>query len=246
VHLGENCTKYPKTFITVMAHELTHVVLYSMHHQKKNNEIYTDLAAMVLGFFKVMKFGRKTKEITDISFERKRRRTVKRTKERTTVYGYLSDENFDFAYRQIKDILNKYQKNKQQKLDEINQKQVRVAEAESLLQSFYDYRDHLNESMPERISREDAEKISKFNQTDYKSRFQKVVKEHDVNLKEFKEFLEGVNKYNEKTKEQAEKLERKTLETHKKLNYEKKSLKKEVKMLKKYSSFSFWIKQEFL
>ena len=59
VRLSENCADNPETLISVMAHELSHIVLHSIFHKEKENEFYTDLTAMLLGFADIMKIGRK-------------------------------------------------------------------------------------------------------------------------------------------------------------------------------------------
>jgi hypothetical protein len=92
VRIKEQCTSSSATFITVMAHELSHVVLYSLRHPKKDNEFCTDLTAMLLGFAKIMKEGRKEEE------RWVEHGMLSRTHHtRTTRYGYPSDSNFDFA-----------------------------------------------------------------------------------------------------------------------------------------------------
>jgi len=79
-----------------MAHELSHVLLHSLWHTEKNNEIYTDLAAMVLGFCEVMNIGRKVVKTEDhFSY----------TQTVTTTYGYLADEQFRVARDCIREIL---------------------------------------------------------------------------------------------------------------------------------------------
>ena len=59
IQLSEACTESPERFIAALAHELSHVVLYSTRFDEKENEIYTDLTAMILGFADFMKKGRK-------------------------------------------------------------------------------------------------------------------------------------------------------------------------------------------
>ena len=43
VIVSENCREEPSTFIAIMSHELAHILLASIRHPKKNNELYTDL-----------------------------------------------------------------------------------------------------------------------------------------------------------------------------------------------------------
>ena len=100
VRVSENCANSPATFIAIMAHELSHIVLHSLWHKEKDNEIYTDITAMMLGFSNIIKSGRKvikTNTLTDYGFFSN---TTTTTVE-TTTYGYLSDNNFNFAFNKI-------------------------------------------------------------------------------------------------------------------------------------------------
>jgi len=38
VKISDNCRRYPQTFVAVMAHELSHIVLHSLWHKEKDNE----------------------------------------------------------------------------------------------------------------------------------------------------------------------------------------------------------------
>ena len=96
VRISDNCRRHPLTFMAIMAHELSHVLLHSLWHTEKSNEIYTDLAAMVLGFCEIMNTGRKVVKTEDHGSY---------TQTFTTTYGYLADEQFYFARRRVNSIL---------------------------------------------------------------------------------------------------------------------------------------------
>lgn len=244
IRLSEDSAKYPKTFISVMAHELTHVVLYSMHHLKKDNEIYTDLAAMIFGFHRVMKYGRKTKEITNISFEKKGGRDVKRTNSKVTTYGYLNDKNFNFAFQKIKNELKEFQKIKDEQLSKAEKIQEEIIEIRLLIDLFHDYRNHLNNSMPDNISGQHAKRISQYNSVDYKSRDLKAVKDFSNLLMEYIEFLNNSKKYNKTRKKKALKLEDEIHSQYQKITDIKENVQEEINVMKKYSSWKYWIKKQ--
>ncbi|MFA6554275.1 MAG: hypothetical protein WCS89_02090 [Candidatus Paceibacterota bacterium] len=114
IRLSENCIENPSTLITVMAHELSHIVLYSLLHKEKDNEFYTDITAMMLGFADIMMVGRKVvKTFIDHEY------LSSQTTTQTTTYGYLSDDNFSFAYGYIKNILSIHKDNKVKLLKKI-------------------------------------------------------------------------------------------------------------------------------
>jgi hypothetical protein len=96
VVISEDCNKEPIAFMAIMAHELSHLVLYSLWHKEKENEFYTDLTAMVLGFNEVMAKGRKVVTQT---------RTGNVVQTLTITYGYLSDEQFVLAQGEIRGLL---------------------------------------------------------------------------------------------------------------------------------------------
>lgn len=96
VVIGEDFKEEPMAFMAIMAHELSHLVLYSLWHKEKENEFYTDLTAMVLGFNEVMAKGRKV--VTET-------RTGNVVQTLTTTYGYLSDKQFELAQGEICGVL---------------------------------------------------------------------------------------------------------------------------------------------
>lgn len=80
------------TFVMVVAHELSHILLESLRFIKKNNEIYVDLVQILLGFGDFYKRGRIIVE------------SLSENKYRKTTIGYLTDENVSFAYDYVEKI----------------------------------------------------------------------------------------------------------------------------------------------
>lgn len=107
VKISENINEYPDTFMVVMAHELSHIVLYSLQHSKKENEIYTDITAMLLGFNEIISNGRKT-----VKQHEQRSLLSTTTITETVTYGYLTDSNFNFAHNKIKEIVSQNKSSK--------------------------------------------------------------------------------------------------------------------------------------
>ena len=97
VHLTSSILYNNDVFIGVMAHELSHVVLHSLQHPKRENEFFTDLTAMILGFSILMGKGRVTKETTIAD-------NIKTV--HTRKYGYLSDSQFNYALQRTSQILS--------------------------------------------------------------------------------------------------------------------------------------------
>lgn len=109
VKISENCINCPVVFSMIMAHELSHVLLRSLCHPKKDNEFYTDLIAMILGFKTIFQNGRRM-ITTEGEFDLMSR-AVKTT---TTTYGYLSDSQSAFAMGKIATILKKNKERKEE------------------------------------------------------------------------------------------------------------------------------------
>lgn len=104
VKVSKNAANNPQTFIAVMAHELCHVVLYSLWYKEKENEVHTDLAAMLLGFADAMRHGRKiVRDETPFLTASNYRKTS------TTTYGYLSDQQFNYAYGEVSELIREGQ-----------------------------------------------------------------------------------------------------------------------------------------
>ena len=96
IRISENCTEQSETFIAVMAHELSHLVLHAIRSPHKTNEFYTDLVPMIFGFSKIIESGRKiTRSTIDGNV----------TITETTTFGYLSDKQFALAKIKVNSAL---------------------------------------------------------------------------------------------------------------------------------------------
>lgn len=110
VKISENAREYSGVFIGILAHELSHVLLHSLRHPQKDNEFYTDITAMLLGFNDVMEFSRKTEKVET---------TGNITTTHTTTYGYLSNDNFYYAYYRINNLYDSFYEDRAKLLSKI-------------------------------------------------------------------------------------------------------------------------------
>ena len=196
VRVSENCADNPATLIAVMAHELSHIVLHSLWHQEKDNEIYTDITAMMLGFSNVIKNGRKvikTSASNDYGFFSN---TTTTTTE-TTTYGYLSDENFNLAFNKIEEILNKYKQGKNKLITKIKELTKKLKKNRKAMIYFQKYLEYVDKNLNHKMSREDGHKISTFHQAGYTDEFEQAIRETENELKRFNNFVQNLNHYNE-------------------------------------------------
>ena len=89
-------TMPPQTLVTLLAHELAHVVLHALRHPQRDSEQFTDLVPLMAGFGDIVKQGR----------------VVRKTEHRgnevhtsTVTYGYLTGEEFGLAREIVRDRL---------------------------------------------------------------------------------------------------------------------------------------------
>ncbi|MFC1920255.1 hypothetical protein ACFLYQ_00845 [Chloroflexota bacterium] len=205
VLVSENYVDYPLTFIGILAHELSHIVLHSLWHKEKENEYYTDVTAMLLGFGKLMQNGRKIiKSYTTENIVSKTTRTE------TTTYGYLSDDNFSFALEKIEKILKTAKSQKSQYIFDIKLFQDNVANLYNEISNFKKYLNYVDKHIKKKISPADGHWISSFHRPDYTEEFEITAKKFRDELNRFEYYTDSINHYNdyifEQIKQQKDKL----------------------------------------
>lgn len=135
VIVGEEYSENEDTFVSIMAHEIAHLLLATLRHPKSDNEIYADLVPLVLGFSKIVKHGRKVIDIVD-----EQDGVLTKQITTTTKYGYLNDHQFNYASNMVDGILIKFKDRKNrlfglsdQAGNKIKQLQKRIEKRNSLL-----------------------------------------------------------------------------------------------------------------
>jgi len=187
ITVSKNCATRPSAFMAVMAHELSHIVLHSLNHPQKNNEFYTDLTAMILGFSNIMKTGRKFS--VSIKFGNT-------TQTNTTKYGYLDDYQFDLAYNRILSILEENKEKRQKYFDKLK-KCIKYLNWYNLeLATFEKYLVCIGKNHKNNIKREDGLKIANFYQPDYIERLRQFYSKGQNTLNNLKNLSFGPEYYN--------------------------------------------------
>jgi len=220
-----------------MSHELSHIVLYSLWHKEKNNEIYTDITAMVLGFSNIMKNGRKvikTNASTNLLFTT--------TTTETITYGYLSDNNFNFAFNKIQEILNKYKQGKNKLIGKIEELTKKLKRNRKTMVYFQKYLECVDKNLNRKISQEDGSKISTFHRAGYTEEFEQTVHKIESELERVNNFAQSLNHYNENVFETIKQYEEKIHVAGDDLNTKYVKLKNDVNILKKHVSFGYKLK----
>lgn len=177
ITLSKNCATRPNAFMAVMAHELSHIVLHSLNHSQKNNEYYTDLTAMILGFSNIVKVGRKFSVSTKLGDI---------THTCTTKYGYLDDDQFNLAYNKIRSILEENKEKRQNYFNKLKICKNRLKRFGLDMQTFEKYLVSLGKNYKNDIKKEDENKIALFYQPGYTENYRQF------NLKS-QNILNGIN-----------------------------------------------------
>jgi len=191
VKVSGDCRRYPHAFIATMAHELSHIVLHSLWHKEKNNEIYTDLAAMILGFALVMRMGRYAVETTQIGLGWEQTTTTR--------FGYLADNQFKSACGRINAIL----KTNRTAFNTIRIKITRALAAykkqldlyRKLFCEFNNLIEYLDKNPTRKIRKKDAPKIVEIHSLNYGERFISVLRSNEKKLREVEMLHSGWFKY---------------------------------------------------
>lgn len=236
VRLSENCAENPATLISIMAHELSHIVLYSLWNREKENEFYTDLTAMILGFANIMKTGRKIIKVTQIP---------NGTQTSTTTYGYLSDDNFNFAFKKINSVLNRQKSEKRKLIKKLKQSKKRLNKTKKLPFYFEKYIEYLDKNLNQKISQEDGHKIMAFHQPGHTDNFQSIIRKNETILESFLKFVENLKSYTGKNIEVMKQQETQLKLANEELEKQRLLLQNDLDILKKYIGFFYKLKLKF-
>ncbi len=225
VKISDSCKRHPEAFMAIMAHELSHILLHSLMHKEKDNEFYTDITAMILGFSNVVRSGRKVVDTrTNYAY-------IETT---TTTYGYLPDEQFNFAFNKINKILKKGIASKEKLFRKLTAYRQRLFSYKKELFKFNNLIEYLDKNRSKRIRSEDGAKIVLFHQVDYADRFAVVIRNNEDKLKEINEYCAGLTHNNHiilnSLIKRSEEIDSLILELNKEFNF----LNNDVSILRKY------------
>jgi len=180
VKVSGDCKRYADAFVATMAHELTHIVLHSLWHTEKNNEIYTDIAAMLLGFAMAMRRGRYAVETTQIG--------IGWQQTTTTRFGYLKDDQFQFALSRVNEILKKsrtkFKSMRTAISQELDNYEKQLDLYRKMFNEFNKLVEYLDRNQAKKIKKEDATKIVEIHSLNYGDRFISVLMNNEKKLSE--------------------------------------------------------------
>lgn len=204
VRVSENCQEYPATFIAVMAHELSHVLLRSLIHPQKDSELHTDLVPILLGFRDIVERGRKTVESTA-------RGNVTTT--RKTTYGYLTDSQFRFAYDKVGTMLEGHKRDKERLLEQVAQVRRKLQGGTRRLAKFRNYLQYIDKHPRKNMRGEHGSKLVECHGLDYTRGWEIAITQGKSTLEGAEAFVRPVRHYTSRTVEQLSEYARRVSET---------------------------------
>ena len=205
-------------FVSIMAHELTHIVLYSIQHTEKNNEVYTDLAAMLLGFSTIMKHARSNKRI-----------------------GYLNDDLFWCAYSRISELLGERTQAKCDLLSIAHNSEIMLLQFEKLFIRFTRLMQYVDNS---RLSKKfkHADRIVEFHQTDYTKKYSTQIQKTKQELLQIRKYCTELLHYTPTAYDGIHKLSQQAITVQSNLKANLSLLQDDTKILTTYvGRFRLWL-----
>jgi hypothetical protein len=236
VKVSENCCDYPTTFIVIMVHELSHILLESLRHPSRSNEIYVDLTAMMLGFSGIVERGRKVV---------KENHFTDHIQTQTTTYGYLNDEQFIFAFNKIEQSLKKARKrnNKFKKL--INSRFNFISKFDSNVVRFKEFINYLDNHKKRIRRKNDYAKVVEFHSPGYLLETENAIEQSKKLLLEAKSLIKSNAHY---MKWELDKIKNYSIvigENFSKLKTISLKLKKDISVLRRNLDFFYVLKYEY-
>jgi hypothetical protein len=113
VKINKDIVKKPISFIAVISHELSHIILHSLKYKDMQSEIHTDITAIIFWFLNIYKLWRKNiNETSKINpFFLLLWVIITETTKNTTTYAYLSDYNLCYIETQINNKISYFKNN---------------------------------------------------------------------------------------------------------------------------------------
>jgi len=234
VKISNNCTEHPVVFAMIMAHELSHVLMYLLKYPKKENEFYTDLTAIMQGFQNIFQNGRKITKTDEVNGVKIRTQT--------TTYGYLNDNQFNIARNKINSILEKNRERKKLLSHNLKNFTKLFLRYEKSLVKFKKFLDFQTKNTNKRITGEDGKKMMAFFQPGYMDIIDSTTIKYKEKQRNIQNFLKDLSHYTNQRNNQLS-IYINDLETYtNKLKNTLVPLKKDIKMLKKYVGYKYRIK----
>lgn len=233
VRVSDNCLENPETFVAVMAHELSHVLLKSIRHPRWNDEIFTDIVPVVLGFGRSIREGRKV-----ISYSTDRDVKIKHT----TTYGYLSDTDFEMVYSRVSQLLGYYTLKRDTLSSTLRKLRKQSDSLRSKLQKLQEFIGYLSERRSARIRKQDSTRIVELHSLDYKSNIEFQIDSYKKTLDRIESFVKSLNCYTDSAVTEMQECSNTLASIKEKLDNLSQTTKDDLRILKRNMSFKRRVK----
>jgi hypothetical protein len=171
------------TAITLLAHELSHVLLHSLRHPYEQSEQFTDLVPLVFGFADIVRRGRVISNTTENIDGC--RATV------TTTYGYLSDPQFSFALTTVQSRLREWNQRKDDLSASSAELKRRVTEANQTLTHLLKLRSEVALNL-RKVRKQDGPRIVLMHSADFTDELERTMRDAQELVKQTDCFNEPV------------------------------------------------------
>jgi hypothetical protein len=183
VYVSANCHNHPESFVAIMAHELSHVILAALKSPRRDSEWYTDLVPIILGFREAVLKGRVVTE---------KIRNFSSTTIHTTRYGYLSDRQFSYAYDYAARCIDPRVRERSNALRMVGRIKELMRKGTSSVTIYRNDLAQLDLRTPKRMNLQDAEKIVRLHDRDYSIEWENRLKSAVADLTLIESLVEGL------------------------------------------------------
>jgi len=225
VRVSEDCHAHSDTFVAIMAHELSHVLLASLRSPYKDSELHTELVPIILGFREVVSRGRK---------KIKKTTSGNTTTTQTTTYGYFTDSQFEFVSDYVTGLLQRYSQDKKRLLKVVEQIQSKLRVATRSLVTFREYFRYLDIQRPKKMCKEHAERLVQLHEQDYSLEWENLITAVMKSMEFAEAFARPQTHYLPSAVEHIKSQIRIIEEASKKLDFVTEAITKDEGMLRKY------------
>lgn len=228
VRVSENCYENPETFLAIMAHELSHVLLASIRYVKKDNELHTDLVPILSGLGATVRRGRRVKKNTY---------NGNQTITHTTTYGYLPDVQFTYACDCVNKMLDRYRREKNDLLKQVHLIHNQIENVVQDLAVFRKYYAYLDDHPVTAMKEKHARRIVQLHTHDFGHEWGDAIASLDKSRKEVESFANNLDHYTAKGLERLKKYTRDLESAFEKLDALEKEIGSDTRVLGSYIGF---------